>query len=68
MLTICRRLANGDEVETTIADKQATDVIRRPSIREDLGATIIIFKPRPLSEAELLLEGQRVVEWHPSDL
>ena len=62
MLTIIRTLPNGDKIETTIVDRLATDVIQRPSIAAGLGTTIIVLKPRLLTEAELLLEGQRVVE------
>ena len=66
MLTIKRKLANGDEVETTIADGQATDVISRPPIMEGLGASVIVLKPRPLTEAELLLQCQHEAATHLS--
>jgi hypothetical protein len=64
MLTITRTLPNGDRVETTILDGQSLDVIQKLATAPGLGAKIIVMKPRPLTEAELLLEGQHVVECH----
>lgn len=60
-ITVTRKMSDGKTVEIAIADGQAVETITTPATKDGLGASITVLKPRPLTEVELLLAGQRAV-------
>ena len=62
VITVTRKLDDGRTVETSIEHGQAVDVITTPPSMPGLGAMITVLKPRPLTEAELLLADQHAVQ------